>query len=189
MSVDANVITSIAPSTVTPKPANATQSQLQQFNDTSQNKTVTKKTKTEKIEKADTNVSGVDEEVNVDTSTPDITPAMKSVGEFLNGVSVQKGLGIAIAILIALIWLIVPTASGDTRAKLLWLTITGQTKIADSHRQPIVDSTTNTNTTSIPLTPLATGQGPSQDQLVSQFQQSQSMPIVDFSSLNMFGID
>lgn len=201
MSVDINALPSNPTSTPNnAKPVTPVQSQLQQFNDNTQAKKSSKKKTEENVDEDKTVTpkvsvqSDADITQNIDTSPPDLTPAMKSVGDFLNGISVKQGLGVAIAILIAAIWLLIPTASGDTRAKLLWLTITGQTKIADVHGTGVSDngSSPSVGTGGIPDTSLlATGQGPSQDQLHytgTDITASTNIPI-DFSALNMYGID
>lgn len=47
----------------------------------------------------------------------------------LSSIQVGAGLAMAFFVLVGLIWLLVPTASGYTRAQLLWFTFFGNTKL------------------------------------------------------------
>lgn len=47
----------------------------------------------------------------------------------LSSIQVSAGLAMAFFVLIGLLWLLVPTASGYTRAQLLWFTFFGNTKL------------------------------------------------------------
>lgn len=51
------------------------------------------------------------------------------VNNFAAGFKITAGLGIAFFVLIVLIWMLIPTSSGYTRAQLLWFTLIGQTKL------------------------------------------------------------
>jgi hypothetical protein len=95
----------------------------------------------------------------------------KSPSPFFEHLTVGQGLGLATAILILLLWFLVPTQSGKTRAELLWLTLFNATSLA-----------TDTSTESVSGTQDKKGQGG----LQSQVPQQELVPLnVDFSSLDM----
>lgn len=108
---------------------------------------------------------------------------IQTANKAFSKISVGSGLAIAFIVLIVLIWLIIPTASGYTRLQLLWFTIIGQSKL-----------TTDTQPTP-GLSGLGTGQGPEDSQLTpdtnatnNNTYQPPSMNGVDFSALDMYGV-
>lgn len=55
--------------------------------------------------------------------------AIEKTNGFFQKISITGGLAIAFFVLIGAIWLLIPTASGYTRAQLLWFTIIGSTRL------------------------------------------------------------
>lgn len=96
-------------------------------------------------------------------------------------IQIGAGLAVAFFVLVGLIWLLVPTASGYTRGQLLWFTIIGQTKLTTDHTlQSVPESPSSQSNNS---------EGPSQEQLsqpVSQVSNQNAMSTIDFSTLDMY---
>lgn len=96
-------------------------------------------------------------------------------------ISVGQGLGLAFLVLIGLIWLLIPTASGYTRLQLLWLTIIGRTSLTYNKT----------------ITGTAPSGGPSEavsDSVDNSSNQQSSLPVqanislagINFSALDMY---
>lgn len=78
----------------------------------------------------------IEQDVQKDNKQDNSTPISDALGNTVNDINDQfdkvritRGLGVAFAILVFLVWMLIPTSSGYTRLQLLWFTIMGETKI------------------------------------------------------------
>jgi hypothetical protein len=132
----ANVTASTTTSqpTTTPPP-NPAQSKIQNFNQQAATSTPKQPGQGLSASRKKQIEQDVDKEKNNKQSEND-TPISDAAGNALSGINDQfdklqitKGLGIAFAILVFLVWLLIPTSSGYTRLQLLWFTVMGETQI------------------------------------------------------------
>lgn len=99
----------------------------------------------------------------------------------LSSIQIGSGLAIAFFTLIALMWLLVPTGSGYTRAQLLWFTLWGNTKL-----------TTDKSLQSSGPSPEQVAEAPQPQPLVQTVpaqqngSQSQLLANIDFSALDTY---
>lgn len=109
-----------------------------------------------------------------DSNQPPLKKVTDKANEEASRVRQTGGLLLAVVILIILVWLLIPTASGLTRLSLLWNTILGRTKI-------IVPSEATVESPN----QVVGGEGPSYDQVNQTGQQlmNGNMSVPDLSLL------
>lgn len=104
-----------------------------------------------------------------DSSTPSITDNLGDApSNIKNGVSdlydtakQMGGLAVAVAVLILLIWILIPTKSGNTRAQLIWYTLIGRAHLPET----LTSTTSAPPTQPVSQTTGSTGSGPSSEQV------------------------
>lgn len=156
------------PPSIPVAPTSKAQQTLEQFN---QDAAQGKRGKRQKAEPTQVNYTTRDV-VEIDDN---------KIQSMFSEIQIGAGLAVAFFVLIGLIWLLVPTASGYTRGQLLWFTMFGQTKLTTDHTfQSVPESPSAQNNTS---------EGPSQEQLsqpMSQASNQNAMSTIDFSNLDMY---
>ena len=150
----------VAPSAVSLNaPPSGAQSQLQDYNAQTQQANQTTQPGPSKL-KRERKPTPEGPEGSPDSDEGPGNRAANKASEEASRIKAQGGLLLGVIILILLIWLLIPTASGQTRLQLLWLTLIGRTGL------------TNVDTSAS-----SAGEGPSNLQLQEMHQQPIHQPI------------
>lgn len=167
-----------APTVVKPAPLTQSQAKMQQFNQNQTQqaqKTPASPSTPKPLQKPSPTQNGND--LQPSDSSGNVQTA---ADRFMSSITVTKGLLAAFAGLVLLIWLLMPTASGYTRAQLLWFTLIGQAKINTNFAG--IDNTAATDQPTPTSNPIVQAQGPSPEQLNQNNHATNN--VIDLSALD-----
>lgn len=177
--------------------SNSSQNQLQQFNAASNNVNSQLRTRKQQLqlEQAERRLQQEKDREQLASQQAGIQLGKEIADQFdgtVSQINIAKGLGLAFVILIGLIWALIPTASGYTRAQLLWFTLLGESKLTTAPTDQTSADGTNTNNilssnipTGLSASNIVLSETASPDQ-IAQISPTQQFNI-DFDTLGKYG--